>query len=251
MTTKAATPVFGHLWRAALLGAAPEITDGQLLEAFVTRQRRSGVRRAGPPPWAAGIWRLPTSHRAHPGRRGRFSGDLFGTRSQSFNGGAAKPSAAGCTGSLTGPPGEPGPSPPAVGREKQVETMPQIIAQPPRSVADWEPILDDELSRLADKFRLPLVLCDLEGQPCKQVALKLKIPVGTLFSRLSRARRRLAQRLRQRGVTVSGGALATMFDGKAVLANVPPLLVSSTIKAATTVAAGARRPCPCRPRLPP
>jgi DNA-directed RNA polymerase specialized sigma24 family protein len=52
-------------------------------------------------------------------------------------------------------------------REKQVETMHETNAKPPQSVAEWEPILDDELGRLADKYRLPLVLCDLEGQPCK------------------------------------------------------------------------------------
>jgi Sigma-70, region 4 len=109
--------------------------------------------------------------------------------------------------------------------------------KPPPPLADWEPILDDELNRLADKFRLPLVLCDLEGQPCKQVALQLKIPVGTLFSRLNRARRTLAQRLRWRGITDSGGAIATMFDGNAVLANVPLPPASSTVKAATAVAA--------------
>jgi uncharacterized protein (TIGR03067 family) len=122
-------------------------------------------------------------------------------------------------------------------RERQMRTMPEISAEPTRPAPEWETILDEELSRLPDKYRLPLVLCDLEGRPGKQVALHLKLPAGTLFSQLSRARRMLAQRLRRRGIVLSSGALATMFSGKTVLASVPFPLLSSTIKAATKVTA--------------
>jgi hypothetical protein len=52
MISKAATDVLGHLRRATLVGAAPEISDGQLLEAFITRNDEAAfgvlVRRHGP-----------------------------------------------------------------------------------------------------------------------------------------------------------------------------------------------------------
>src|SRR5262245_11157184 len=53
MATKAANnTVFGHLRRVALLGAGPELTDGQLLEQFIGRRDETAfavlVRRHGP-----------------------------------------------------------------------------------------------------------------------------------------------------------------------------------------------------------
>src|SRR5262249_59178336 len=73
---------------------------------------------------------------------------------------------------------------------------------------DLEPLLDQELSRLPDKYRVAIVLCDLEGKARKEVARELKIPEGTLSSRLTMARRMLAKRLVRHGLAVSGGALA-------------------------------------------
>lgn len=99
-------------------------------------------------------------------------------------------------------------------------------------------VLDQELSRLPDKYRVPVVLCDLEGQTRRQAARLLGIPEGTLSGRLTTAHRRLAQRLARQGITLSGALLAAVLSEKAACASVPANLGISTIEAVTAVAAG-------------
>jgi RNA polymerase sigma factor (sigma-70 family) len=63
--------------------------------------------------------------------------------------------------------------------------------------------LHDELARLPDAFRQPLVLCYLEGLTQEQAADLLRCPVGTIQSRLARGRAKLQVRLEERGVDFS------------------------------------------------
>ena len=70
-------------------------------------------------------------------------------------------------------------------REVQLKHMPESVAKTPASCDDWLPVLDAELSKLPDKYRIPIVLCDLEGQTREGAARILKIPEGTLSSRLA------------------------------------------------------------------
>ncbi len=62
------------------------------------------------------------------------------------------------------------------------------------------PELYEELGRLPDRFRLPVLLCHLEGLSYEQAAQRLGCPVRTVQSRLSRAREKLRARLFRRGV---------------------------------------------------
>src|SRR5262249_37713898 len=77
-------------------------------------------------------------------------------------------------------------------REQQVEEMPHPLAGPD-DPQDWRPLLDEELRALPEVYRAAVLLCELEGVPRKEAALRLGVPEGTLSSRLAAARKRLAQ----------------------------------------------------------
>jgi len=70
--------------------------------------------------------------------------------------------------------------------------------------AEENEILDRELARLPQKYRLPLILCDLENWTRDAAAVELNCPIGTLNSRLSRGRDMLRLRLQRCGVTFAG-----------------------------------------------
>jgi RNA polymerase sigma factor (sigma-70 family) len=123
-------------------------------------------------------------------------------------------------------------------REKQVAEMPEPTAVHDDLWSKMLPVLDQELSCLPDKYRACIVLCDLQGKTRKDVARLLRVPEGTVGSRLARARAMLAKRLRRHGLAVSGGTLAAVVSGNAESACVPVTVVWSTIKAATVLAAG-------------
>jgi RNA polymerase sigma factor (sigma-70 family) len=102
---------------------------------------------------------------------------------------------------------------------------------------DLGPVLDEEVNRLPEKYRLPFVLCYLEGHTNEEAARQLGCPRGTILSRLSRGREWLRTRLTRRGLTLAAGGLATALAADAGAA-VPPPLVASTVSAATAFVAG-------------
>jgi RNA polymerase sigma-70 factor (ECF subfamily) len=68
---------------------------------------------------------------------------------------------------------------------------------------DLRRVLDDELLRLPEKYRAPVVLCDLEGWTHDAAARRLGWPAGSMSRRLGRARRLLRRRLLDRGLTLA------------------------------------------------
>jgi RNA polymerase sigma factor (sigma-70 family) len=107
--------------------------------------------------------------------------------------------------------------------------------------ADWHdlrPVLDEEVSRLPDVYRVPFVLCYLEGKTNDEASRHLGCPKGTVLSRLARARERLRVRLTRRGLALSAGLGAAVLTQKAAPAALPPTLADSTTKAAAQFAAG-------------
>jgi RNA polymerase sigma factor (sigma-70 family) len=123
-------------------------------------------------------------------------------------------------------------------RERQVTEMPESEAAPQDEWCELQPLLDQELNSLPENYRLAIVLCDLEGKTIKAATQQLGWAQGTLATRLARGRKLLARRLTNRGVVLSVGALAAVVSQKVASAGVPTSLVSSTVKAATVMAAG-------------
>ena len=99
-------------------------------------------------------------------------------------------------------------------------------------------MLDQELGFLPEKYRLPVVLCDLEGKSIREATRQLGWPQGTLAGRLARGRTMLAKRLARRGIALSGGSLAVVLSQKGMAAVVPPKLLISTAEAAKAFTAG-------------
>jgi RNA polymerase sigma factor (sigma-70 family) len=116
-------------------------------------------------------------------------------------------------------------------RVKEAGAMPRSAAEEDTR-DDLREVLDEEMARLPDKLRAPLVLCDLEGKSRKEAARALGWPEGTVASRLASARKALAGRLTRRGLAVPGALIAGVLAGETASAGVPPALVGSTVRVA-------------------
>jgi RNA polymerase sigma factor (sigma-70 family) len=116
----------------------------------------------------------------------------------------------------------------------------KLVADPLAEITlrEAHEIFEEELSRLPDRFRLPLVLCYLQDLTRDEAAQQLGWSPSMVKSRLEQARDRLRKRLTSRGLPISGALVASMFCQATTSAAVPAVLLNSTIKAATHVAAG-------------
>ena len=102
---------------------------------------------------------------------------------------------------------------------------------------DLRRVLHDEIVRLPAKFRLPIVLCYLEGLTHAQAAAQLRCGEATLRRRLARARERLGLRLAHRGLAPAASTLAAALAREAG-ATVPAVFELATVRAVMQVAAG-------------
>lgn len=115
-------------------------------------------------------------------------------------------------------------------RRRYVEPRAALPDAPVRDTVpdpDLGPLLDREVGRLAEKYRLPVILCLMQGLSRHQASRQLRCPEGTLSTRLAHARSLLQRRLLARGVA-PGVALATLAADAAPA----PALVRLTVRAA-------------------
>lgn len=218
--------VIRHLRRAALLHKGDGPSDGQLLESFVVRHDETAfealLRRHGP--MVLGVCQriLRNVHDAEDAFQATFlvlarkassvlpremvGGWLYGVAYRT----AMKARAMGAKRRM---------------KERQAGEIPRY-----ESSADEELLaqLDHELSRLSEKYRVPVVMCELEGRSRKEVARMLEIPEGTLSWRLAQAKKLLAKRLSRHELAIPLAALAVGLS---------PTLRASTLKTALTAGA--------------
>jgi RNA polymerase sigma factor (sigma-70 family) len=127
-------------------------------------------------------------------------------------------------------------------RRRQHESRAKTVspANPSWEVAwhEVQTLLNEEIQRLPEKYRAPFLLCCVENQSRAEAARQLGLKEGTVWSRLSQARKQLQERLARRGVTLSAVLGAAAVSKSVGTAAVPDLLVETTARAAALYAAG-------------
>jgi len=123
-------------------------------------------------------------------------------------------------------------------REKVVGKMEAERSVDPLTCRELRAALDEEIGRLAEKYRTPVVLCYLEGRSYEQAARELGCSKTSLSRLLTKARELLRRQLERRGITLATGAMATALAETATAIPVPALLTIKTVKAATLLATG-------------
>jgi len=102
-----------------------------------------------------------------------------------------------------------------------------------RSGPDLAQRLHEEIDRLPERYRVPIVLCDLQGHTCEEAARQMGRPVGTVKCWRARGRERLRDRLAGSG---TGLAVALMAD--VATASVPDVRAEGVVRAAVRVVSG-------------
>jgi RNA polymerase sigma factor (sigma-70 family) len=230
--------VVRHLRRAALAAAGDDLTDAQLLGTFLAHRDASAfealLRRHGPMVW--GVCRrvlgeadaedafqatfLVLVRKADSVRpRRQLGGWLYGVACRTTMKARAMS---------------------AKRKAKERQAACERCARGPAHAARSELLdhLDVELARLPEKFKEPVILCDLEGKTRKEAARLLGVPEGTICSRLATARKLLAERLSRHGAALPCGALAALLSASSASAGPPKELLAGTGEAAGRLAAG-------------
>jgi RNA polymerase sigma factor (sigma-70 family) len=224
--------VLRHLRRAALLSVGDGPSDAQLLESFLARRDEAAfealLRRHGP--MVLGVCRrvLRNAHDAEDAFQATFL--VLSRRAGSIR---SKQVVASWLYGVAYRTARKARAMNAKRRakERQAGATPRSESTADGAQEELLAQLDYELSRLPEKYRVPVVLCELEGKHRKEAARLLGVPEGTLSWRLAQAKKRLARRLSLYGSV----AVAALLAEEAASACLTPTLRASTVKAVLTV----------------
>ncbi len=106
---------------------------------------------------------------------------------------------------------------------------PDVARAPEKSFDDLLQVLDDELAKLPEEYRSPLIACFLEERTQDEAAKHLGWSLSTLRRRLERGKEMLRGRLARRGATLAGGLFAGVL-APSVQAAVPTRLLTSAVE---------------------
>ncbi len=120
--------------------------------------------------------------------------------------------------------------------EDRVPPRPAAPGDDRISLDELRAAVDEELTRLPEKFRLPVLLCSLHDRTVEEAATTLNLPATTVKGRLQQGRELLRERLASRGFTLGAGVLAALSTGGTAAA-VPPALIALTLPLATALPA--------------
>ncbi|HUR53483.1 MAG TPA: carboxypeptidase regulatory-like domain-containing protein, partial [Gemmataceae bacterium] len=118
-------------------------------------------------------------------------------------------------------------------RETEAATRKRATVElPDLSWREAAAVLHEELNALPDKYRLPLLLCSVQGLARDEAAEQLGTTVGAIRGQLERGRTLLERRLTRRGVVLSAGLLAVLVGSSRAAALPPVGLIDQTVRAA-------------------
>jgi RNA polymerase sigma factor (sigma-70 family) len=227
--------VVAFLRRATPIQEVGDPTDGQLLERYVVNRDEAAfaalVHRHAPLVWGVCRRLLAAAHDAEDAfqatflvlvRRAGSIGKRESVRSWLY--GVAYRVAARARSGVAR----------RQSREKPLGDLPRIDPAADVGWRELRPILDEEISRLPEKQRLPIILCHLEGKTHDEAARELGCPRATVATRITRGRERLRRQLLRRGLALSAGMGSMIATTNAGAAAVPSGLSARVIQTATS-----------------
>jgi RNA polymerase sigma factor (sigma-70 family) len=239
MASRQATAVLGHIRKLVAVQSLKQLSDRELLRRFVARRDETAfaaiVQRHGPMVLSACQRVLHRGQDAEDACQATFlvlaqeaASERWQESIANWLYGVARRLAL--------------KSRTAAARRYVVEhgTRPRPPADPLADISarEFQTVLDEELTRLPEKYRVPILLCCLEGHARDEAAHQLGWPLPTLKSRLEQAREILRRRLTHRGLTLSAALAGLTLVESSSRAGFAPALMNGTCQAAVALLTG-------------